>query len=131
MYRHTHPSPITAEFEAIRKILNPFPTITNQIETIENLIRSTRGKRMQDFHKACISKWRFLGNGRRRDEKNIPELVCVRYEGFLKTKIAYYTAEHEKMLAKGVQYVPRDLSFVPRYYEVAKTYLNKPIPTKR
>lgn len=125
MYRHTHPSPITAEFEAIRKILNPFPTITNQIETIENLIRSTRGKRMQDFHKACISKWRFVWNGRRRDEKNIPELVCVRYEGFLKTKIAYYTAEHEKMLADDLPFTVRNFSFAPRYFEVAKKYLHE------
>ena len=79
---------------------------------------------MQNFYKSCISQWKYFAGGKCFNEKNITESVRVKFEAFLKKKIAEYTAEHEKMLAKGVQYVPRDLSFVPRYYEVAKTYLN-------
>ena len=80
---------------------------------------------MQNFHKSCISKWKYFTGGKCFNEKNITESVRVKFEAFLKKKMAEYTAEHEKMLEKGVPYVPRDLSFVPRYYEVAKTYLNK------
>ena len=123
MYRQAHPTETTKQFDAIRNILNTFPAITEQIQTCEELVRSTRGKKLQHFHKSCISKWKFVGNC--VNEKDITESVLVKFEAFLKSKIAEYTAEHEKMLAKGVPFKPRDLSFIPRYFEVAKKYLNE------
>ena len=118
-----HPTETTKQFDAIRIILSPFPAITNQIQTCEELVRSIKGKRIPQFHKSCISKWKTFGKC--VNEKNITESDRAILEAFLKTKIAEYTAEHEKMLAEGVPFTPHDFSFARRYYEVAKNYLNE------
>jgi hypothetical protein len=123
MYLHAHPTATKKEFDAIRNILNPFPAITNQIQTCEELVRSTRGMKMQGFHKSCIAKWNTFG--KRVNEKHITEADRGQFEAFLQTKIAEYSKKHETMLAEGKPFTPKDLNFVPMYNEVAKEYLQE------
>jgi hypothetical protein len=123
MYHHAHPTLTTKEFDAIRNILNPFPAIKNQIQTCEELVRSIKGMRMQNFQKSCIAKWNTFG--KRVNEKHITEADLGQFEAFLQTKIAEYTKKHEAMLAEGKRFTPRDLKFVPMYHEVAKKYLQE------
>ena len=121
MHHHDHPTETKKEFDAIRNILNPFPAITNHIQTCEELVRSTRGMKMQNFHKSCIAYWKIFG--KRVNEKHITEADLGRFEALLQRKIAEYTEKHEKMLADGQPYKPRDEKFVSRYFELAKEYL--------
>jgi hypothetical protein len=123
MYQYAHPTSTRNEFDAIRNILNPFPAITKQIETCEELVGSTRGIKMQSFHKTCIAKWKLFGIC--VNEKNLTESDLGQFEAFLQTIIAEYTKKHETMLAEGRPYTPRDLKFVPRYFEIAKEYLHE------
>jgi hypothetical protein len=123
MHQHAHPTSTKKKFDAIRNILNPFPAITNQIQTCEELVRSTRGMKMQGFHKSCIAKWNTFK--KRVNEKHITEADLGQFEAFLQTKIAEYTKKHETMLAEGKPFTPRDLKFVPMYHEVAKKYLQE------
>jgi hypothetical protein len=123
MHHHANPTETQKEFYVIRNILNPFPAITNQIETCEELIRSTRGIKMQGFQKSCIAKWKFYVKC--VNEKSISESDLGQFEAFLQTKIAEYTVQHKKMLAEGLPFTPRDLKFVPRYHDIAKEYLQK------
>jgi hypothetical protein len=116
MYQHAHPTSTTKDFNAIRKFLKPFPAITKQIETCEELVRTTRGEKIPHFQIPCIAKWNTFGNC-------VTESHIEQFEAFLQKKIASYTEKHEKMLAEGLPYKPRDVNFVPRYYELAKEYL--------
>jgi hypothetical protein len=123
MYQHACPTPTQVEFDAITDILKPFPAITKQIQTCEELVRLTRGMRMQSFHKACIAKWKLFRKC--FNDKNITESDLGQFAAFLKEKIAEYTEKHEKMLADGAPFTPRDFNFVPRYYMIAKEYLQE------
>jgi hypothetical protein len=122
MHHHSNPTATKKEYYAIRNILKSFPEITKNLETCEELVRSIKGKRMQVFHKSCIAKWKLFGN---RVNGNMSESDLGIFEVFLQTKIDEYTKEHEKMLAEGVTFTPRDFQFVPRYHDIAKEYLQK------
>ena len=123
MRRHAHPTSTKVEFDAITDILKPFPAITKQIQTCEELVRLTRGMKMQNFHKTCIAKWKLFRKC--VNDKNITESDLGQFKAFLQEKIAEYTEKHEKMLAEGVPLKPKDFNFVPRYYMIAKEYLQE------
>jgi hypothetical protein len=115
------PTETKEEFDAITNILKPFPAITKQIETCEELVRLTRGMKMHHFHTTFIAKWKLFRKC--VNDKNITESNLGPFEAFLQTKIAEYTEKHEMMRAEGLPYKPRDVKFVPRYFELAKEHL--------
>jgi hypothetical protein len=116
MRQHAHTTSTTKEFESIRNILKPFPATTKLIETCEELVRTTRGEKIPHFHIPCIAKWNTFGNC-------VTESHIGQFDAFLQKKIAEYTEKNKKMLAEGLPFKPRDVKFAPRYYELAKEYL--------
>ena len=101
------------QYESIRNLLTPFPSIQAQLRTCEDLVRSIKGYRILRLHECVVRK--FLKMQRKGNETPDP----VFWSHFLDEKIKEYTTEREKKSTKS-----RDEVFGPGYRDVAITYLN-------